>query len=158
MRFVERNTLRYVEERGRDLGRIAGIEKPFAMAVDGGIVNGQMDLLLEADDGGIEIRDFKLTEAGATEKRLEAERQLQVYALAAAKLGREVREARIYAFDTGATLDVPVGPEALAEAQGELERMIAGIGREEFPYAPDPEGCAGCDWSRICAGRPAVDR
>ena len=152
-RFIERNTRRYVEERRGDLGRIAGIEKPFSMAVSGGLVNGQVDLVLDAGDGGIEIRDFKLTERGATENRQEAERQLHVYALAAATLGREVSEASIHAFDTGATLEVPVGPDVLAEARGELERMIAGIGRQEFPPAPDEKRCAGCDWGLICCGK-----
>lgn len=152
--------LQYVKDNAAEFERIAGVEQPFRMTVGDAIINGRIDLVLDAGDGGIEIRDFKRTEAGATEARQEIERQLQLYALAAATLppevrqGREISKASIYHFDTGTTVEVPVGPAALAAAKEELEGMIAGIRGPGFPSTDDRERCAGCDWGLICCGKP----
>lgn len=156
---IIRYTSQYIQRSQDDLSRIAGIEQPFRAAIGDGLVAGQMDLLLD-DGDGIEIRDFKVSERGASKSRQEAERQLQLYALAAATLppevrqGREISKASIYHFDTGTTAEVPVGPAALAAAREELEGMIAGLRGPEFPFTDDRERCAGCDWGLICCGKP----
>ncbi len=155
--IVARQTLRYVEENGRDFARIAGIELPFSFAVGNGVVNGAMDLVLGDGDGGVELRDFKLTEEGEASFRPDVERQLQVYALAARALGHEVHRATIYHFDTGSIAEVAVGPAALAEAQTAVERMIAGIQNLEFPRRPAAERCASCDWRCLCEGAAGFD-
>ena len=156
--FIERNTLRYVEEMQQDLVRISRIETPSTMALDGGTVKIQTDLELDTPDGGVEIRDFKLREDGVIKDWQEIERQLQVYALAVSKPGREVKQASIYAFDTGTIKDVPVAPVALAAARGELEEMIGGIRRQEFPYTSEKKRCAGCDWGSSAAASLRDDR
>jgi DNA helicase-2/ATP-dependent DNA helicase PcrA len=150
--IVARQTLRYVEQNGRDFARIAGIELPFSFAVGNGVVNGAMDLVLGDGDGGVELRDFKLTEEGEASFRPDVERQLQVYALAARSLGHAVHKATIYHFDTGSITDVAVGPAALAEAQTAVERMIVGIQNQEFPRRPAADRCEKCDWHCLCDG------
>ncbi|ACL16978.1 ATP-dependent DNA helicase [Methanosphaerula palustris] len=148
--IVARQTLRYVEQNSHDFARIAGIELPFSFAVGNGVVNGAMDLMLGDGDGGVELRDFKLTEEGEASFRPDVERQLQVYALAARSLGHEVHKATIYHFDTGSITEVAVGPAALAEAQTAVERMIVGIQNQEFPRRPAADRCANCDWHCLC--------
>ena len=157
--IVARQTFRYIEQNGHDFDRIAGIELPFSFTVGEGVVNGAMDLVLDEGDGGVELRDFKLTEEGEASFRPDVERQLQVYALAAGALGYEVRRASIYHFDTGSIAEVAVGPAALAEAQAAVERMITGIRNQEFPRQPAAELCANCDWRYLCdgAGEHATD-
>ncbi|WP_440950501.1 ATP-dependent DNA helicase [Methanosphaerula subterraneus] len=155
--IVARQTIRYVEENSRDFARIAGIELPFSFTVGNGVVNGAMDLVLGDGDGGVELRDFKLTEEGEASFRPDVERQLQVYALAARALGHEVHRATIYHFDTGSIAEVAVGPAALAEAQTAVERMIAGIQNQEFPRQPAAEQCANCDWRCLCEGAAGFD-
>ena len=149
---MARQTFRYIEQNGHDFDRIAGIELPFSFTVGEGVVNGAMDLVLDEGDGGVELRDFKLTEEGEASFRPDVERQLQVYALAAGALGYEVRRASIYHFDTGSIAEVAVGPAALAEAQAAVERMIIGIRNQEFPRQPAAELCANCDWRYLCDG------
>ncbi|NLX50391.1 MAG: ATP-dependent helicase [Methanospirillum sp.] len=151
--ILARQTLRYVHRSRAGFDRIAGVELPFAIAVGDAVVSGQMDLLLAGEDGGVEIRDFKLTGDGARETCPDATRQLQVYAVAATALGHEVRTAGIYAFDTGILADVPVDPEALAGTRDALEAMIDGIRRQDFPQNPEERRCAGCDWTCLCDRR-----
>lgn len=150
--IVARQTLRYIEQNSRDFDRIAGIELPFSFTVGEGVVNGAMDLVLGDGDGGIELRDFKLTEEGEASFRPDVERQLQVYALAARALGYEVHRASIYHFDTGSIAEVAVGPAVLAEAQAAVEQIITGIQNQEFPRQPAAERCANCDWRCLCNG------
>ncbi|MEN6343478.1 MAG: ATP-dependent DNA helicase [Methanospirillum sp.] len=152
--FVEQKTRDYVQRNQAALQWIAGIELPFWMLIGQGLVRGRMDLLLRDGDGGIEIRDIKKTEEWAIKSREETDRQLQIYALAAATLGLEVRQASIYAFDTGRILGVPIGPGALAAARSEVERMIEGVRKPEFPPTSDAGMCLRCDWGRICCEKP----
>ena len=149
---VARQTLRYVLRSREDLGRIAEVELPFTVPFEEGIVSGAMDLVLTEVGGGVELRDFKLTEEGESGFRHDAEQQLRLYALAAGSLGHEVRRASICHFDTGSIAEVAVGPQALEETRAAINGMMAGIRRQEFPMAPEEARCTHCDWGCVCCG------
>jgi ATP-dependent exoDNAse (exonuclease V) beta subunit len=102
-------------------------EVPFAIAVDGTVLEGFVDLVIE-DEEGLEIVDWKTDQipAGAVAERLrdyETQAGLYVYGLEAAT-GRQVR-AVTYVF-AGPQVELSPGdPSALSKAAQEALARVA---------------------------------
>jgi len=82
-RAARRIVQRYVDQHADDLQRIWATERPFTLHLEGGIVSGRADVILDeegGEQGALAIVDYK---AANDQRRQELfELQLQVYAAA----------------------------------------------------------------------------
>jgi len=98
-------------------------EQPFTLRVDGALVNGIIDALLE--DGT--LIDYK-TGQPRKEKQHRYEWQLRLYAAAVTKLlGKQSPAALVYYADTGENVEVDVSPPRLEEALTTATEAIAAL-------------------------------
>lgn len=103
-------------------------ELPFTLAIDGGVLQGSIDLCFETPDGLVLV-DYKTDDvpASALDARLRVhKKQLAEYALALSELtGRPVREAIALFLSAGAERSVPITSALLSQARAGLGRTTA---------------------------------
>ncbi len=113
-------------ERARGASR-ALREVPFAVRRDGAVLEGFIDLVIEATDGGIEIVDWKtdhITAARVPQRLKQYELQAGLYALGVeAAIGRPVT-CITYVFAAAGVEASPGDPAALSAAAGEMLRAM----------------------------------
>lgn len=141
---------KYVSLHGGDFGRIRETEKRFEMGMGGAMISGSMDLVKDAEGGGVEIVDFKTGRSGDGGYEFDYKAQVLLYAHAArAALGYEPRSATIYNLDAGVE-PVDVGPDALDRTAAIVEKKISMIMSERFEPSPEEKKCRTCDFKALC--------
>jgi DNA helicase-2/ATP-dependent DNA helicase PcrA len=143
---------RYVADYQDDLHRIWATERPFALHVEDGIVNGRADVILNHVDGQVDslaIVDYKLSDDPRSRDRYEL--QLAVYAAAGRGEGLDVAAAYLHELDEGTRGGVDVGEGASAAAVERVSGLMRGIRLGEYVPKPDPQGCQRCDFQQVCA-------
>jgi DNA helicase-2/ATP-dependent DNA helicase PcrA len=142
---------RYLNAYASDLERVWAIEMPFELQVDGGIVDGKADVILDMVDGRpgrLAIVDYKSAKALSAEERFHF--QIQVYTAAGRGEGLEVASGYLHDLTDGHRDDVDVGDEAAKAAVARLGRSVQDIRRGHFPPCGEKETCRRCDYKVIC--------
>lgn len=137
-----------------DLYRVWETERPFELHLDGIVVSGRADVILDQEGGistGLAIVDYKTSTKGATEDHA---LQLQVYADAGRREQLDVRGA--YVHDLSAARRNPVDVSAIAIDAAEITIGRAADRLRERQYQPNPgRRCRACDVRTICPAAKA---
>ncbi len=142
---------RYLEKWGDDLHRIWACERPFEIHLEGGILSGRADVILDREEGkpdNLAILDYK-TSAGE-ERNDRYERQLQVYAAAGRQEGLEIDALYLHDLKQG---ERSLVPSALTDSGAAIRwagELVASIKAGRYPSRPDAKKCDSCDFMRVC--------
>ena len=145
---------RYLGKYGNDLFRVWVTERPFELHVQGGIVTGRADVILDKEDGkpgSMAILDYKTsTEADNPVYGF----QLAIYAAAGRAEGMDVRAAYVHDLRDGERTPVPIQVQATELAKAKAEDGLKGIVEHSFPFYKGHH-CNGCDVRLVCRHGPA---
>jgi DNA helicase-2/ATP-dependent DNA helicase PcrA len=144
----------YATDHPDDLFRVWETERPFELHLDGVVVSGRADVVLDKE-GGVEtalaIVDYKTSVTKDADHAL----QIQVYADAGRREGLEVRGAYVHdlrasaAKDPGARAPVAIGPADVAKAESKVLEAANRIRAKDFAPSPGPK-CRGCEVRTVC--------
>jgi DNA helicase-2/ATP-dependent DNA helicase PcrA len=144
----------YVAEHAEDLHRVWETERPFELHLDGVIVSGRADVILDTEGGvptALAIVDYKTSTIGELGQH---DLQLQVYADAGRREGLDVRAA--YVHDLKATRRDTIDVSGPAVDAAEAVVSGAAIRLRARDYAPNPGNrCRACEVRTVC---PAAKR
>lgn len=157
----------YADQFAADFHQRRQVEARFEIPVEGAVVSGAIDLMIEEDEAGNIVDacviDFKTIEGGddAEENEdlewTELSLQVQLYAKAAREvLGRFAERGFVHLLKDGQRLEVPVDDQAVAAALHNVEWAVDRITAGEFPARPEREKCSSCDFRKICPMTPAA--
>ncbi|MGH9068646.1 MAG: PD-(D/E)XK nuclease family protein [Acidimicrobiales bacterium] len=139
----------YVAHHEDDLHRVWETERPFQLHLDGVIVSGRADVILDKEGGvptALAIVDYKTSTTGEVADHA---LQLQVYTDAGRREGLDVRGAYVHDLKAARRDRVDVGEGDLASA----ERTVA-VAAERLrarDYTPSPGArCRRCEVRTIC--------
>jgi len=143
----------YAADHADDLFRVWEAERPFELHLDGIIVRGRADVVLDHEGGvptALAILDYKTSTRAASAHDL----QLQVYANAGRREGLDVRGAYVHDLKAGTRSDVDVTAAAVTASEvvilGAAERLRA----RDYTPSPGP-ACRRCEVRTVCpAARP----
>jgi DNA helicase II / ATP-dependent DNA helicase PcrA len=139
----------YTERHEDDLHRVWETERPFELHLDGIIVSGRADVILDEEDGipsALAIVDYKTSTDGSA---LDHALQLQVYADAGRREGLNVRGAYVHDLKAANRDPIPVDQGSVDEAEATVNAAAAKIRTRE--YEPNPGArCHRCEVRTIC--------
>jgi DNA helicase II / ATP-dependent DNA helicase PcrA len=155
----------YVGAFGGDFQRRRQVEARFEIPVNGAVVSGAIDLMLEENENGEVIDacvvDFKTIEGGEDPEQnqdlewTELALQVQLYAKAARDvLGRATENGFVHLLKDGQRVQIPVDRAAVDAALANIEWAVDRIVSSDFPMRPEKAKCEGCDFRKICRMRP----
>lgn len=139
---------RYTSDHADDLFRIWETERPFELHLDGVIVSGRADVILDREAGvetALAILDYKTSTSELSEHEL----QLQVYADAGRREGLDVRGAYVHDLRAGARAAVPVDSDAIAVAEATVTGAAKRLRARDFAPNPGPR-CRTCEVRTVC--------
>ena len=142
---------RYVQEHGDDLQRIWATERPFELQIEGGLLNGRADVILNHEDGNensLAIVDYKTASDEHADELFRF--QLAVYAAAGRAEGLTVEAAYLHALKAGQREEVDISLSVTDGAVQRLGGLVAGIKQGTFVPKPEPDRCRRCELRRIC--------
>jgi ATP-dependent helicase/nuclease subunit A len=138
------------------------VERPFAFALDGVLLNGRLDVLWRDGSRGL-VLDYKTNALDGREPaeivENEYRTQRDVYALACMRAGIDEVEV-VYQFLEApeAVVSAGFGPGDIGALEAELRDAIARIRGGDFRPTPSPFACSGCPaLDRVCAGPGLLD-
>ncbi len=144
----------YVTKHADDLYRVWETERPFELHLDGIVVSGRADVILDNEDGiptQLAILDYKTSTKGSL---VHNELQLQVYADAGLREGLEVRHAYVHDLRAARRDSVDVGPSAIAAAEVVVAKAAENLRARSFQASPGAR-CRSCEVRTICkAAKP----
>ena len=137
---------------------VVGVERPFAVELDGINIRGRMDRIDRSDEG-VAIVDYKSSDVrdqAKADARARDSLQLQVYAMAyESENGTLPAEVRLHFLDSGVVgSSVPDG-KRLTKAKGQLKAAALGIKEKSFEPTPDARTCGYCPYRQICRSSAA---
>jgi DNA helicase-2/ATP-dependent DNA helicase PcrA len=139
----------YAREHPEDLHRVWETERPFELHLDGVVVNGRADVILDHEGGvptALAIVDYKTSTTGEISDHA---LQLQVYADAGRREGLDVRGA--YVHDMKAARRDPIGVSAADIETAERVVSDATVRLRAREYVPNPgDRCRRCEVRTIC--------
>ena len=142
----------YTDKHEADLHRVWETERPFELHLDGVIVTGRADVILDREDGvptALAIVDYKTSTSGDVADHA---LQLQVYADAGRREGLDIRAA--YVHDLKAASRVPVQVDAAAVSAAEAAVAEAAVRMRARDYRPNPGArCRRCEVRTVCGSR-----
>lgn len=139
---------KYMDEYAEDTTRTWQTERPFELEVEGALIIGRADVILDKHDGVINnlaIVDYK-TSVGEQDFDL----QLQIYAEAGTREGLTVRGAYVHDLRDASRTEVQIDNESRKHAVEIAEKAVAGIKNREFEAKPTVTKCGRCDVKAIC--------
>jgi DNA helicase-2/ATP-dependent DNA helicase PcrA len=139
----------YAAEHPDDLHRVWEVERPFELHLDGVVLTGRADVILDHEGGvpsTLAIVDYKTsTRADTTDHAL----QLQVYADAGQREGLDVRGAYVHDLKAARRTAIPVAATDTKAAETTVTAAAASIRARQ--YTPNPGGrCRRCEVRTIC--------
>ncbi len=139
----------YKRDHQDDLQRVWETERPFELHLEGVIVSGRADVILDKEDGvptALAIVDYKTSTHGDIGEHA---LQLQVYADAGRREGLDVRAA--YVHDLAATRreSVPVDPATIGEAEDVVTEAAVRLRARDYRPTPGPK-CRRCEVRTVC--------
>jgi len=142
---------RYLGEYSSDLLRVWETERPFALHLDRGVVNGRADVILDEEGGlrgALALVDYK-TATERTQDDVFAF-QLAIYAAAGRGEGIDVQAAYLHDLSRGVRYAVAIDEPATATARQRASGLLDGILDGRFPARPEAAKCPHCDVRAIC--------
>ncbi|HUY09174.1 MAG TPA: ATP-dependent DNA helicase [Candidatus Dormibacteraeota bacterium] len=144
----------YASQHADDLHRVWETERPFDLHMDGIVVSGRADVILDREDGiptQLAILDYKTSTSASL---VHNDLQLQVYADAGLREGLDVRRAYVHDLRAARRDSVDVGPSAIAAAEVVVAEAADKLRARD--YRPNPGvRCRSCEVRTICnAARP----
>jgi DNA helicase-2/ATP-dependent DNA helicase PcrA len=144
----------YASQHADDLHRVWETERPFDLHLDGIVVSGRADVILDREDGiptQLAILDYKTSTSASL---VHNDLQLQVYADAGLREGLDVRRAYVHDLRAARRDSVDVGPNAIAAAEVVVAEAADKLRARD--YRPNPGlRCRSCEVRTICkAARP----
>lgn len=139
---------KYLDEYSEDTMRTWQTERPFELEIDGALIIGRADVILDKHDGvtnNLAIVDYK-TSVGDQEFDL----QLQIYAEAGTREGLAVKGAYVHDLRDASRVEVPIDIGSRKQAVEIAENAIKGIKNREFEAKPTVSKCGRCDVRAIC--------
>jgi len=139
----------YTRDHVDDLHRVWETERPFELHLDGVIVNGRADVILDGEGGqpaSYAILDYKTSTEGADAL---TDLQLQVYTDAGRREGLDVKAAYVHDLKAGSRGDVDVSTGAITRA----ETLVMGAAQRlrQRDYRPSPgKQCKTCEVRTVC--------
>lgn len=154
----------YSEAYRADFERTRQLEVRFEIPVEGAVIAGAIDLLLNEDENGkirdASVIDFKAMEGGAAPEEsekldwTELALQVQLYAKAARDvLGENARTGSVHLLKDNRRVEIPVSDQAVGAAVRNVEWAVARILNGDFPMRPAREKCGACDFRSLCPKR-----
>jgi DNA helicase-2/ATP-dependent DNA helicase PcrA len=145
---AERLVSTYATDHEDDLFRVWETERPFELHLDGVVVVGRADVVLDKE-GGVEtalaLVDYKTSTSGDRDHDL----QLQVYADAGRREGLDVRGAYVHDLKAGARTAVQIDEGAISGAERTVIDAAAKI--RSKTYTPNPgKQCRRCEVRAVC--------
>jgi ATP-dependent DNA helicase UvrD/PcrA len=138
----------YATDHAEDLHRVWETERPFELHLDGVIVEGRADVILDHEGGtptALAILDYKTSTSDLAEHAL----QLQVYADAGRREGLDVRAAYVHDLKAGRRDPIPVDPVAVELAEKGV--LDAAERLRQRDYRPSPgRQCRNCEVRTVC--------
>ena len=141
----------YIDHYPDELTRLWEAERPFELALDGALISGRADVVLDRHEGvpdNLALVDYK-TSVGDQDFSL----QLQVYAEAGIREGLEVRGAYVHDLKGDARIDIDISDSARASAITVVQSAVDGIRSRKFNASPSKEKCSFCDVRALCSSR-----
>lgn len=139
----------YAREHPDDLHRVWETERPFELHLDGVVVNGRADVILDHENGvptALAIVDYKTSTAGEIADHA---LQLQVYADAGRREGLDVRGAYVHDLKAARRDPIDVSPADIAGAERTVAEAVVRLKARD--YVPNPgDRCRRCEVRTIC--------
>lgn len=144
----------YTTEHQDDLRRVWEVERPFELHLNGVVVTGRADVILDQEGGvptALAIVDYKTSTTGDLAAH---DLQLQVYTDAGRREGLDVRGAYVHDLRAARRDLVDVEPSAVTSAEQVVSNAAVRIRARD--YAPNPGArCRSCEVRTICASAQA---
>ena len=159
-RAARRLVATYMERYAPDLMRVWAVERPFALHLDDGVVNGRADVILDEVDGrsgSLAIVDYKVaTDEGRAERY---EEQLRVYTLAGRGEGLDVGAAYLHELRDGSRTSVNIATPVVQIAVDAIRERVTTLRRQEFAPKPTADRCRSCEYRAVCGhATPGAER
>jgi DNA helicase-2/ATP-dependent DNA helicase PcrA len=141
---------RYMREHASDLKQVERAELPFSFSLQESVLLGRIDLIRK-DEDGIEVVDFKTSEASKERAEQEqVETQLDIYALGAEIVcGKRVTKRTAHFLGSGEVKSWPWSSDKAARTRQRLAEILGRVAARSFE--PRTEFCARCtEFQRIC--------
>jgi len=127
-------------------------EYQFYLGVDGTVVQGVIDLLLEDEHGRGVVVDYKSNDLAGPDRlnflTKHYQPQIELYALAASKAGLvKPAEATLYFLNKGVERTHPIDERRLEAIEGEASAVLSRISRGAWDTEPG-EKCRGCGYRK----------
>lgn len=145
---AKRLVKRYVADYGQELRRMWAVERPFELHLDGAVISGRADVILEEGDGGpsLILVDYKTS----TDGEHDYSQQLRIYADAGRREELNVTSAFVHDLKAGTRESVDIAPERVAETEIKTLETINRIRKRQ--YTPNPgTRCRSCDVRPLCS-------
>lgn len=147
---AERLVSTYRRDHEDDLYRVWETERPFELHLDGVIVSGRADVILDMEDGvptALAIVDYKTSTSGEIADHA---LQLQVYADAGRREGLDVRAAYVHDLKATRRDAVDVAEAAINASEQVVTEAAVRLRAREFQPAPGLR-CRACEVRTVCA-------
>jgi DNA helicase-2/ATP-dependent DNA helicase PcrA len=144
----------YVERFSDDLRRVWATERSFELHVDGAIVAGRADVILDREggrEGSLAVVDYKT--AGGDDRGDRFRLQLRVYSEAGIREGVDVTAAYVHQLEDGSRERIAVEPAQRAEAVQAVQDLADALRARSFTPKPCAETCGRCDFRPLCRHR-----
>jgi len=158
MKALGKKQLKAFYEKHFDLKQLPEmVEKPFIFPIKNGLkFGGVIDRLDHLSDGHIEIIDYKTSSKVPTQKDVDKNLQLTLYALAATEvpeIGKNLNPDKVvlslFYFKDNVKLSTTRTREQLARAQQEVIKIAEEIGRSDFKCS-GTKWCINCEFKMLC--------
>ena len=143
---------RYIESYSDDLERVWEVERPFELHLDGAVISGRADVILDREDGeqqALALVDYKTS----LRREHDHDLQLQVYASAGRREGLDVRGAYVHDLAAADRIPVHVGEVDIERAEERVGEAIGRYREGDFAATPSRSVCADCDMRPVCRYR-----
>jgi len=151
LRFSAENLVnRYLKEHSSDLLRMWEAERSFELQLDGSVVVGRADIILDNEkgkSGKLAIVDYKTSNDAVSEDVFAF--QLAVYTAAARGEGLDVEAAYLHDLKTAVRKPVSVSPKDVDKARKRADSLAGRIINKDFNPCPGI-GCRLCDVRQVC--------
>jgi DNA helicase-2/ATP-dependent DNA helicase PcrA len=146
---AQRLVTTYTTQHSADLHRVWEVERPFELHLDGLVVSGRADVILDQEGGrttSLAIVDYKTSTSPGEDHAL----QLQVYADAGRREGLDVRAAYVHDLKESRRIPIQVDAATVAQAEKTVTEAAARVRARDYAPNPDKKRCGRCEVRTIC--------
>lgn len=140
----------FYERFKNDIPQVEYLEKGFRLKIDDYVISGRIDRADKRADGSLHIIDYK-TGRSRTEKQVQEDLQLAIYALAADQcFGIPASLLTLHFLDADESVSVEPSEETMRKAADKVRSLAKEINESDFGPKPARQTCQFCPYKRIC--------